>query len=138
MGRAGTQKQKKVAAKLVENLTVDNPKSAGEILDNIGYSKAIVKNPKMILESEGVKTELIALGFDPENAKKVVGEILDNEANEPRDRLKAAEQVFKVHGSYAAEKTINLSLQISKEERDKMLGLSSKMLEEMTHEEING
>lgn len=138
MAKAGTQRQKRVARKLVDNLTLDKPLTAGEMLENVGYSKHLVKQPGRIIQSDGVQTELIALGFDPDNAKKVVGDILDDETIEPQHRLKAAEQVFKVSGSYAAEKHVNVSLQVSKEERDKILGISSKVREEMTHDEING
>ena len=138
MARGATLKQKKVAKEIVRNLNIDKPKTAGEILENIGYSKAIAKNPKMVLESEGVQTELKALGFDIEIAKSVVAEILQDETIEPQHRIKAASEVFKVTGAYAAEKHVNISLAISKDERDKILGISSKVIEELAHGEVNG
>lgn len=53
-------------------------------------------------------------------------------------RHKYLDSAYKLKGSYAAEKHVNVSLTLSKEERDKMLGITSKVLEQMTHEEING
>lgn len=90
------------------------------------------------LTKPNIQEELRKLGFDSNNAKRVISEILNDDSLEPKDRIKAAENVFKVHGDFAPEKTLNISLQVSKEEREKMLGLSNKMLDEMTHEEVNG
>lgn len=51
--------------------------------------------------------ELKKLGFDSNNAKRVVGEILNDSVDpEPRDRLKAAELVFKVQGDFAPERSL--------------------------------
>lgn len=51
--------------------------------------------------------ELKKMGFDSNNAKRVVGEILNDDVNpEPRDRLKAAELIFKVGGDFAPEKSL--------------------------------
>lgn len=56
--------------------------------------------------------ELHKLGFDSNNAKRVVAEILNDETNEPKDRIKAAENVFKVQGDYAPEKHVNMHVEI--------------------------
>jgi phage terminase small subunit len=53
-------------------------------------------------------------------------------------RHKYLDSAYKLKGSYAPEKHTTLSLQISREERDKILGISIKVREEMTHAEING
>lgn len=53
-------------------------------------------------------------------------------------RHKYLDSAYKLKGSYAAEKHINVSLQISKEERDKILGISAEVRKRMTHAEING
>jgi galactose-1-phosphate uridylyltransferase len=100
----GTQKQKKVAQLIVENAVLDKPLNGGQMLAKVRYSEGIQKQPSRILESEGVKEELEVLGFTEANAKMVVTEILLNTDNDPNARLKAADQVFKVHGSYAPEK----------------------------------
>lgn len=79
------------------------------------------------LDKPKIIEALRELGFDSDNAKRVVGEILNNDSLEPRDRIKAAENVFKVHGDYAPDKTINLnvneSTERSRELGDRLLGL---------------
>ena len=99
-----TQKQKKVAKLIVENASLDKPLNGGEILEKTGYAPGVVKNPKDILESAGVQDELECLGFTEENAKKVVHQIMMSEESEEHNRLKAADMVFKVKGTYAPEK----------------------------------
>jgi phage terminase small subunit len=66
-----------------------------------------------LLSLPKVKKALHAMGFNSDNAKRVVAEILNDETNEPKDRLKAAELTFKVGGDFAAEKHLNLNLTIS-------------------------
>lgn len=68
-----------------------------------------------------VQEELRKLGFDSNNAKRVISEILNNEEMEPKDRIKAAENVFKVHGDYAAEKHVTLSVIVEPSPRIKAL-----------------
>lgn len=107
-----TLQQKKVAKRIVEAMKSDVPVTGGDILENVGYSKAIVKNPKMVLESAGVKEALNELGFNEQSAKKVVEEIMLDSDVEPNARLKATDQVFKVHGSYAPEKSVSLNMTV--------------------------
>lgn len=109
-----TPKQKKVAQAIIENSQSEQPTTAGIILDNIGYSKSIVKNPQMIMESDGVKQALVDLGFHEDNAKRVVADILNK--SEDNNRLKAADMIFKVSGSYAPEK--HLSVQVKGDVKD--------------------
>ena len=99
-----TQKQKKVAKLIVENASLDKPLNGGEILEKTGYAPGVIKNPKDILESEGVQEELEVLGFTEANAKKVVQQIMMSEETDDNARLKAADMVFKVKGTYAPEK----------------------------------
>jgi hypothetical protein len=99
-----TQRQKKLAKVIVENSTKDKPINAGQMLEKVGYSDNLVKQPGRVIESEGVQEELKELGFTEENAKRVVKEIMLNENVDPSARLKATDQVFKVKGSYAPEK----------------------------------
>ncbi len=101
----GTPRQKKLAKVIVENATLDKPLNKKEMLENVGYSESTAEAKATdIIESEGVQEELIILGFTEENAKRVVQEImLDIEADKS-SRLKAADMVFKVQGTYAPEK----------------------------------
>jgi len=98
-----TLKQKKLAKEIVTNLAANKPKTAGELLEKVGYAKNTAEaKPGEMMERKGVIEELKKLGFDEDNAKRVVGEILNE--SEDNNRLKAADLVFKVNGSYAAEK----------------------------------
>lgn len=72
-----------------------------ELLVSSGYSEiTAAASSKDILEQKGVQEELAVLGFDVVTAKEVTSGIMTDETNEPKDRLKAAEMVFKVHGSF--------------------------------------
>lgn len=96
-----TIRQKKLAEIIVENATLDKPLNKGEMLSKVGYAPNVAKHrPSAIMESEGVIEALEDLGFTETNAKKVVSEIMLNEAIDPTTRLRATDQVFKVHGSY--------------------------------------
>ncbi len=64
-----------------------------------------LKKPKII-------DALAKKGFDAETAKNVVSEILIDETVEPKDRLKAAEIVFKVTGDFAPEKHLVVTRKI--------------------------
>lgn len=100
-----TVKQKKVARLIIANTKLKKPLNGKEIAVIAGYSKrGVIKTPSRIMESSGVKEELEALGFNEYSAKKVVEEIMLSKTTDASARLKATDQVFKVHGSYAPEK----------------------------------
>lgn len=120
-----TLRQKKLAKGLVENLTSNKIKTASELLVSAGYDETTAQaSPGRTIEQKGVKEELVKLGFDEETAKQVVGEILVY-GDEDRDRLKAAEMIFKVHGSFAPEKKLNLNVNV--EASDKIKELAKKL-----------
>lgn len=106
-----TQRQKKLAKAIVENLQSKETKTAGELLEKVGYSKNTAEGkPGEVMEQKGVQEELTILGFTEENAKSVVASIMNNPDMESQSRLKAADMTFKVHGSYAPEKNVNVNL----------------------------
>lgn len=113
-----TVRQKRLAQAIVENMARPEPKNKKELLVSVGYTPttADVKQREMF-DRKGVKDELAALGFTEENAMKVVSEILLKEEAQDKDRLKAAEQIFKVHGTYAPEKSINMNYNLSEEHK---------------------
>lgn len=74
------------------------------------------------LTKESIQGELRKLGFDANNAKRVISEILNDETIEPKDRIKAAENVFKVEGSYAPDKSVNINIDANSTERTRELG----------------
>jgi hypothetical protein len=106
-----TEKQKKLAEMIIENSTLDKPLNKGEMLEKVGYAKSVAEaKASDIIESEGVQTALTQSGFTEENAKKVVESIMLDPTKDPNSRLKASDMVFKVHGSYAPDKSINVNI----------------------------
>ena len=105
-----TLRQKKLAENIVKNASSKERMTAGQMLENVGYKPSVAKHkPKEIIEAKGVINELNRLGFDEDSAKNVVAEILSNPFEESNTRLNAAKEVFKVFGTYAAEKSFNLT-----------------------------
>ncbi len=97
----GTLMQEKAAKLTVEKVRKTGKLKKGEIIREVGYSEAVSLQPHKVFDTEGFKEELAKLGFDSSNAKRVVAEILNGGiAVEEKDRLKAAELVFKVHGDF--------------------------------------
>lgn len=89
----------------MENLKSPKPKNKGELVVSSGYSlNTATQQIPAVFEQKGVLDELKILGFDQETAKQVVGNILTDEEEESKDRLKAADMVFKVTGAYQDEK----------------------------------
>jgi len=119
-----TNRQKKLAEIIVENSTLDKPLNGGEMLEKVGYSPGLVKQPGRVIEAEGVQEALANLGFTEVNAKSVVAELLLNPDEDSSVRLNAAKEIFKVTGSYAAEKSmsvqVNLEGRITDEESEKL------------------
>lgn len=100
-----TERQKKLAQVIVENATLDKPLNRVEMLEKVGYSTNTAEAKAAdIIEADGVQQELEVLGFTEGNAKQVVRDILLDEEQQGQTRLKAADMVFKVHGTYAPEK----------------------------------
>ncbi len=113
-----TLRQKKLAHNIVENLSRDNPLNKEELVISSGYAvKTAEGHAPDIIDQKGVQEELKALGFDEDTAKNVVANILTNEKVAPKDRLRAASEVFKVHGSYAPEKQISLNVDLTATEK---------------------
>lgn len=79
--------------------------------DTEDYNTAAVISSENLIKPNIIQ-ELQKLGFDSNNANRVVGEILNDESNEPRDRLKAAELVYKVKGDMAPEKHLIVTKKI--------------------------
>ncbi len=63
------------------------------------------------LQKPAIINELKELGFDSNNAKRVVAQILNDEEEDSQHRLNAADKVFKVNSDYAPDKTINLNIE---------------------------
>lgn len=116
-----TVKQKRVARLIIENTKLAQPLTGAQMLAKVSYSKGIQTQPSRVLESEGVQEELKAQGFTEENAMNVVTEIMLNGDVDPGARLKATDQVFKVRGTYAPEKKLNLNLEVNSEHKERAI-----------------
>lgn len=114
-----TFRQKKLAKVIIENSTLDKPLNGGEMVEKVGYAKSLVDYPKKVIETEGVQKALADLGFSEEGAMKVVEQIMYNPEVDANARLKATDQVFKVRGSYAPEKSMSLNVNVNAEVQHK-------------------
>lgn len=108
-----TPRQRRVAKLMLDVAQGKRPdiKNQGQIVVEGGYSPAIEKSPHDVLNTTGVTIALKELGFNPDGAKKVVESILYNENSADKDRLKASDMVFKVHGTYAPDKHVNVNVE---------------------------
>lgn len=117
-----TTKQKRVAKLIIENSIAESPITDIEILKRSKYSTTTAETKSTrIINSEGVQEELKAQGFTEENAMNVVTEIMLNGDVDPGARLKATDQVFKVRGTYAPEKKLNLNLEVNSEHKERAI-----------------
>lgn len=118
MARSLTKKQRGYV-----NAKVEGKPGVIAALENYNTTDYFTANAISVenLQKPSIIAELHKLGFDSNNAKRVVSEILNDETNEPKDRLKAAENVFKVNGDYAPEKHVNLNVKVEPNERLKAL-----------------
>lgn len=109
-----TLKQKKLAENIVLNAVAEDPLNKQELVVSAGYSEVHAEaNASTIIESVGVQEELANLGFTTEGAKAVVEQILYDRRVKPETRISAAREVFKVQGSYAAEKVETKNLNVN-------------------------
>lgn len=135
-----TLKQKEAAKLIIKNATLDKPLTGGEIVENSGYGVSMKTNPQVILNSQGVKDALAEYGFSENNAMMVVTDIMMNEDTDANTRLKATDQVFKVHGTYAAEKTtsLNVNVDVKKTDRTELDALREEYIEKLKQKLVNG
>lgn len=112
-------RQKKLAKNIIESLDINPPPTRAQLAVSSGYSVSMAeKNPKVLFDSKGVKEALEEFGFSEDIAKKVVGEILIDEDVKARDRLSAADMIFKVNASYAPVKAVNVNIDIPQDSDD--------------------
>lgn len=108
-----TERQKKVAEALIGNITAAQPLTRNQLLsEKVDYTTiTALKKGDDIVTHPGVKQALEDYGFTAEGAKRVVANIMYSSETDLA-RLKATDQVFKVLGTYAAEKSLNVNANI--------------------------
>ena len=77
-----------------------------EIVRAAGYKQSIEDAPAKVLGNPGVLEALDDLGFNEDTAKKVIAKILNSNESKDENKIRAADLVFKVKGSYAADPNI--------------------------------
>lgn len=113
-----TLKQQKLAQGIVDAMQMDVMPTKAELLVSAGYSEVTAyASPSRQIELKGTQEALADLGFSEEAAKKVVAEILSS-GQEEGARLKAADMIFKVHGTYAPIESKNLNVDVKVDVKD--------------------
>jgi hypothetical protein len=97
-----------------------------QIVEQAGYAATVKEVPHKVLQTSGVEQALADNGFSPETAKNVVKMILESNEAAHKDRLKAADMVFKVHGTYAAEKHVSVNVEIDAN-NERLLELADRL-----------
>lgn len=123
-------KQRKWADKRLE--TGNGTQAALEVYDTEDYNTAAV------ISSENIKKPNVKayLESKAERAAEIVFDIAENGEND-NVRLGASKDILDRAGFKQAEKHINIDLELSQEERNKILGITSQVLEQMAHAEVN-
>jgi len=88
LNKMATPKQQKLIKLLLENLGKQGKtKSLGKLILEAGYTKAMAKNPQMILESQTIKEGLSDFVKDMiERRKKALSEITDSKLKSSQAR----------------------------------------------------
>jgi ribosome maturation protein Sdo1 len=133
-----TQLQRKLAKRIVETADQVPPISKGDLLESAGYSRETANaSAERQITLKGTQQALQELGFHPDAAKQVVQEILHRGKSE-KNRLTAADMVFKVSGTYAPEKRLNVNVDIDQDAATELLTAASKMGEEIKNGYADG
>ena len=113
--------QQNLAQNIIENTKRKKPLNKKELLVSAGYDVTTAEaSADRTIQQKGVQEELKKYGFDEDSAKEVVKELMGNKVD-PAVRLRAASEVFKVFGTYAAEKSFNLTATASVDEIKKVI-----------------
>lgn len=128
-----TTKQKRAIAILAEN-----GGNVSKAMREAGYTKISAATPKKLTESVAYKTLADRIPDDLLEKTHLAG--LEANFKGMPDygvRHKYLDSAYKLKGSYAAEKHVNVNLEVNKEEREKILGIATGVIEQMTSEEVH-
>ena len=119
-------KQKRLANNIVLNLQEQRWNTLRDLLIASGYATTTaLKETKAIIQSQGVQETLVKLGFNENTAKAIIGEILL--MGEEGNRIRAAQEVFKVNGTYAPVKQVGFGVTVT--------GTIADLVEKLNHYE---
>lgn len=124
-----SDRQRKLGEIVAEAFINGEDVSGKALVEAAGYAKN--SPPAVILSSKKAQEAISQALFSVDNAQEIVGEIMSNPDNDPTDRLKAADMVFKSYGSYAPEKKINLDVRMGAKVSPEMETVRLKYEEEL-------
>lgn len=120
-----TLRQKALAKKIIEAVDMTPPPTKQQLLESVGYPQSTATTyAGEVLNQKGVKEALAEFGFSEDIAKKVVGDILTSTKSSDKNKLTAADMTFKVHGTYAPEKKLNLNIETDFEGYDELIAIA--------------
>lgn len=107
-----TKRQETAAQKTLESIGTD--KSKGEILRESGFSEAIAKNPKIVMESKGFKEALKPFEDKIEEEINAAIELAGQKRHDASysDLITAAEKLKKLHRLIQDQSTENVAINI--------------------------
>lgn len=113
--------QRRLAKEIIKNVNRQKPLNKKQMLVSAGYSESrATATPGYTLDQPGVTEALEEEGFTEENAKRVIKRILNKGKEE--NQVRAADMIFKVHGTYAPERRVNLNIEVEPSPDIKALG----------------
>lgn len=129
MGKILTPKRRKFANKYAES---GNGTQAAYKAFEVTNDNSAAAAASRALRDVKVQEALDSMGFNEISAKSVVVEIMSNPNADSNARLKATDQVFKVEGSYAPEKSESRTLNVEvKLENKDLVAVREKFEEEL-------
>lgn len=122
MGKKPTPKQQRAIDELVGSGGKITPTEA---MRRAEYAKATYNTPQKLTESRAYLEN-----FNVPRAKETVGHILVN--GQESNKLKAAQEIFKVEGAYAPEKneSVNVNVEV-KQNRETIRKIAQEVIKKM-------
>lgn len=131
--------QEKLAEGIIKNAKRKRPLNKKELMLSVGYGSITAnKKSKEVLSNRGVLDALQEYGFDPDSAKRVVQSILNKETARDDVKLRAADMIFEVHGTYAPVKSVNINVDVKPSEAIKQLADELIELQQRRNNRGNG
>lgn len=123
-----TIRQKKLAKALIENLQKPIPDTAGQVLENVGYSKHLAKQPGRVIDTPGVQ-KLLDKYLPDELITGKVNWLLHHDEWQAVNA--GVDKAAKLKGMYAAEKHTNVNVNIDVETNPKAIELAKEYEEKL-------
>jgi hypothetical protein len=106
--------QERLADEIVKGAMKKKGMTKGKLLRSVGYARKHSEvRPGEIMEAKGLKMALKERGFTEEAAKETVSAILSGKKTKDDTKLRAADMIFRCFGSYAAEKQVIATANVS-------------------------